>query len=314
MNALGELVPVLEIGGTHVTSALVAMSEPTPVVVERHRAPLHAEAPAAAIVTELAAAASQIDVEESVAWGVALPGPFDYHHGIGRYEDVGKFDNLRHFDLGAALVQAILPRPSSVRFINDADAFGLGECAAGAGRPYDRAVCLTLGTGVGSAFIDHGYPVNEGPEVPPDGSAHLLRWCGVPLEEMVSRRAIRQHYRYLTGETTDVKEIAERARIGEIDAALVLNTAMRALGEGMAPWIASFGASVVIVGGSISGSWDVLERSLRMGITESHPDLDGVLLRVAELPEDAPLVGAAASVGAASGSIREHSSWSAPSL
>lgn len=313
MNGFDALVPVLEMGGTHVTSALVAMSGPEPVVVEHYRAPLHADASADVIVATLAFAAAQLTVEDSLVWGVAVPGPFDYEHGIGMYEDVGKFDQLRGFDLGTALGDAILPRPASIRFLNDADAFGLGECAAGAGRLYDRAVCLTLGTGVGSAFIDRGTAVNEGPDVPPEGSAHLLRWNGAPLEETVSRRAIRRHYTYLTGESTDVREIAERARLGELEAALVLNTAMRALGEGIAPWIASFGASVVVVGGSISGSWDVLERALRMGITETHPDLGAVPLRVAELPEEAPLVGAAAFVGAANESIRENSNWSAPS-
>ena len=89
---------------------------------------------------------------------------------------------------------ALRPSPSAVRFLNDADAFGVGEYAVGAARGHDRAVCITLGTGVGSAFLDRGRPVNSGPTVPPDGSIHLVVHDGRPIEETVSRRAIRTAY------------------------------------------------------------------------------------------------------------------------
>ncbi|MFF1570529.1 ROK family protein [Streptomyces sp. NPDC058293] len=53
-----------------------------------------------------------------------------------------------------------------MRFPHDADAFGIGEYAAGAAAGHERALCVTLGSGIGSAFIDHGEPVNEGGLVP----------------------------------------------------------------------------------------------------------------------------------------------------
>ena len=75
-------VPVLEIGGsTHVTAALVAE---TGLVERVHRRPLHTEGDADAILSELASAAGLLSVGPR-AWGVALPGPFDYERGIGRY-------------------------------------------------------------------------------------------------------------------------------------------------------------------------------------------------------------------------------------
>ncbi|MET7543942.1 ROK family protein [Streptomyces sp. NPDC005507] len=60
----------------------------------------------------------------------------------------------------------LTPEPGALRFPHDADAFGIGEYAAGAAAGHERALCVTLGSGIGSAFIDHGEPVNEGALVP----------------------------------------------------------------------------------------------------------------------------------------------------
>lgn len=119
---------------------------------------------------------------------MALPGPFDYESGLALFRDVGKFDALYGVNVRTELSRRMRPAPGALRFLNDADAFGIGEFVAGATAGHERAVCVTLGSGVGSAFLDHGEPVNDGPDVPPDGSAHLLSYEGRPLEETVSRR------------------------------------------------------------------------------------------------------------------------------
>jgi glucokinase len=259
----------------------------------RFRADLRADAPASTIVAELAAAATRLGVPDPCDWGVAIPGPFDYRSGVGRFEAVGKFEHLAGFDLGAALRNAILPRPTAVTFVNDADAFGIGESVAGAAQGHERSVCLTLGTGVGSAFVSGGLPVHAGSSVPPYGSAHLLTWNAAPLEATVSRRAIRARFRELGGEPLDVREIAELARSGERRALAVFEESMGALGGAIAPWIESFGATVVVVGGSIARSWDVIGPPLSAGVGKALPRVSGVPLVSASLPEDAPLIGAA---------------------
>ena len=177
---------------------------------------------------------------------MAVPGPFDYARGIGLFRDVGKFDSLYGVDVRRGLLTRIRPRPSAVRFLNDADAFGVGEYAAGAARGHDRAVCITLGTGVGSAFLDRGRPVNSGPTVPPDGSIHLVVHDGRPLEETVSRRAIRTAYAAAAAGASgdlapDVHAIAERSRQGDDLAQRVLADAFGGLGAALAPLIQRFG-------------------------------------------------------------------------
>ncbi|MFI9382055.1 ROK family protein [Kutzneria sp. NPDC052558] len=273
-------VPVLEIGGTHVTAALVRDGSAEIAV----RLPLTPNGGKAEILDGIAAAAAKLDAPAGAQWGVAVPGPFDYEAGIGLFQDVGKFESLYGVDVKAELTRR-LPEPAGLRFLNDADAFGIGEHVAGAAAGHRRAVCLTLGSGIGSAFLDDGVPVNDGPLVPPDGSAHLVRYLGRPLEETVSRRAIRAAY---AGEDSpDVHAIAELARTGDRHAQTVLANAFHALGAAIGPWLARFEATVLVVGGSIAASWDLVEGPLKASLHSAAE------LRTALRAVDAPLLGAA---------------------
>ncbi|GAB6898676.1 ROK family protein [Kineosporia succinea] len=276
------MIGVLEVGGSHVTAALVVDTE----VVRQRRWHLEPDTTAENFMATLGSAVAWLDVPPGTAWGIAMPGPFDYEAGIGRFENVGKFEALNGFDVRTALAgqQGI----TRAVFLNDADSFGLGEYAAGAAKGFSRAICLTLGTGVGSAFIADGVPMAQGPGVPPDGEAHFIVWNGLELEDTVSRRAIRRAHAERTGEHLDVHEIAARARTGDVVACEVWEYAFRALGEAMSPYVRDFGAEVLVLGGSIAGSFDLIEPPLRKGLARD------VVLRVATDPDHAPLVGAAA--------------------
>ncbi|WP_019547894.1 ROK family protein [Streptomyces sulphureus] len=286
--------PVLEIGGTHVTAALVDM-QASGAPEELIRASLPAQGAAADILERIAAAATRAGAPPHARWGVAVPGPFDYAAGIALFEGVGKFEALYGVDVGTDLRQRIRPEPASLCFLNDADAFGLGEYASGAAAGHVRAICLTLGSGVGSAFLADGAPVNDGPLVPPEGSAHRLTWDGMPLEDTVSRRGIRAAYARAALDGTepvpDVSTIAARAREGDTVAGTVLKRAFHALGRTMAPWLTSFAPTVLVVGGSIATSWEVVEGALRSGLADAGAP--PVRLSPAQLPRTAPLLGAA---------------------
>ncbi|MCX4775257.1 ROK family protein [Streptomyces sp. NBC_01285] len=291
------LTPVLEIGGTHVTAALVGPDPGT--VHEQVRTALPAQGTLDEILGAVAATASRVSAPAWARWGVAVPGPFDYEAGIGLFQGVGKFDALYGVDLRAELLRRLAPSPGTLHFLNDADAFSIGESIAGAAAGHRRAVCITLGSGVGSAFVDRGKPVNDGPLVPQDGSAHLLTYGGRPMEDTVSRRAIRAAYARAALDDPDVvpevRTIAELARGGETHARAVLDHAFRALGETLAPWINRFEATALVVGGSIAASWDLIEAPLRIGLTAGPNTAEEQPLTVctAARPDDAPLLGAA---------------------
>ncbi|GIT78721.1 glucokinase [Leifsonia sp. LS1] len=291
---------VVDIGGSHVTAAAVridATAGPHPAAalvsrVERGVDPHESSDP---VLDAWAAACRDAAVRAGVdpgacEWGLAMPGPFDYERGIAHYAGVGKFDHLAGVDIRSGLAARLGAEARRIHFVHDAAAYGIGEWRFGAGAGTARRfVCITLGTGVGSAFVDDGRLVFDRPDVPPGGEAHRLTFAGRPLEDTVSTRALLARY---GGASLTVKDLATRARAGDHRAQLAFDTAMAALAHTIAPWLASFGTTDVVLGGAISRSWDVLERGFRAGLAQTGTDGD---LRIVPsgLLADAPLFGAA---------------------
>lgn len=276
-------IPVLEVGGTHVSAALV---EPAGwQVATTTRLGLDPGASADALIGRFRQAAAALEVPAGAAWGVAMPDPFDYARGIALFEGVGKFESLRGVDLRAALRAGLR---GEITFLNDADAFLLGEWTSGAAAGALRCAGLTLGTGVGSAWLAGGHIVDPG--LPPGGRIHRLDVGGVPLEDIVSRRAIRAAFAAGGGDPdADVQEIAGQARAGVPLARRVLDIAMTALGRVAGRCAAGFRADVLVIGGSMSASWDVLAPAFRAGaLGNGLPEV-----RIAADAQHAPFVGAA---------------------
>jgi glucokinase len=291
-------VPVLEIGGTHVTAALVDAGTWRVVPDTGGRSALDARGTVDEIVATLVEAAVALQPADGSLWGVAIPGPFDYARGVANFHGVSKFDALRGLDLGDVLRRMLTGGTGKVHFVNDAEAFAVGEWVAGAANGHERAVGVTLGTGIGSAFLADGLAQSRGPGVPPQGRLDLLEVAGRPLEESVSRRAIRTHYAALAGEGAtgrlDVREIATRARAGDAAASRAIDETLRVLGRVLAPRAVDFGASIVVVGGSIALAWDVIDRPLRTGMDEGSPAWSNSFeVAPAQRIEEAALLGAA---------------------
>ncbi|GGF12183.1 ROK family protein [Subtercola lobariae] len=304
-------VHVMDIGGSHITAALTLGGT---VLARAHRdidphgsvdeivggwaaACLELAGAGAGAASGGAAEAAGASPPTSIAgasWGIAMPDPFDFERGVGTFDNVGKFEQLANVDLRGELARRLDTAPDRIRFVHDAGAYGIGEWVYGEAVGFDRAVCITLGTGVGSSFLDHGVPVKTRGDVPTNGTAHLLSIDGRPLEETVSTRALIAGYERMTGETITVKTIAERSRAGDQRATDLLDSTYFALGSALAPWIDAFDAAVLVAGGSISRSWNILEPPFRAGIAAAYPERAAAIsLRASHLLDDAPLLGAA---------------------
>jgi glucokinase len=66
-----------------------------------------------------------------------------------------------------------------------------------------------------------------------------------------------------------------------------------AFGEALGPCLDGFGAEVLVVGGSIARSWDVVADPIRAGMRRHAAALDAVTVTRAAHLADAPLLGAA---------------------
>jgi glucokinase len=294
-------VPVLEVGGSHVTAATVDLATAT-VAAGPYRAALDPQADAATLLDAFATTATHLLPSlagTGQAWGIAVPGPFDYATGVARYQGVGKFGALNGVDVGKELAARLARQPSDLRFLNDASAFGLGSWHLGTapdghdgsdGAPAGAAklVAITLGTGVGSAFVDGGTVVESGPLVPPQGRADLLEIDGRPLEDTVSTRAMVARYQALAeaaaGSASSTSagtmppldglhDLTRRASDGDEVAREVIDFAMTSLGTALAPWLIAFGADSLVFGGSITGAWSLIGPPLLASLAAAAPEI-----------------------------------------
>ena len=123
-----------------------------------------------------------------------MPDPFDYAPASRCSTGSASSRRCTASTSAPRCAPRVAARPAAVAFINDADAFTLGEWLNGAATGAARCAGITLGTGVGSGWVADGRIVDTGPDVPPGGRAHRLLVDGAPLEDVMSRRAIRRAY------------------------------------------------------------------------------------------------------------------------
>ncbi|CAN5287238.1 ROK family protein [soil metagenome] len=285
----GDVVGALDIGGTHVCGGRVNVASASLETGTHAFEPLPATAGRAELLAAISRVTRSIAAPDLASLGVSVPGPFDYSRGVS--EITHKLEGLHGVDLRAELqAAAALQDPSPIRFLNDAEAFLLGEWWAGAARGHPRAVGVTLGTGLGSAFSDEGEVIRSGAGVPPGGELYAVRFRGSQVEQTISRAALLAAYGTGTEGGIDVEQVAGRALAGEQAARRVFGDMGSALGQFLAPWLRAFEPSCLVVGGSIARSWDLFEGALLGGLGPI-PGLRTVT--VAGQLEDAQLLGAA---------------------
>lgn len=237
-------VAALELGGSHVTAGRVDLETGT---VARRRVTLPKDASRDELLERIRAAAATAGAVERL--GVAAPGPFDYEAGVSRLRH--KLEALYGVDLRTELAAPLGVSPAAIRFLNDADAFLLGEWLTGAARGAERVLGITLGTGLGSAFLVGG-------TLTPGIEFYKLPFRGRPVEETISARGF--------GESVPVATLATRARDGDAGARATFERAGADLGEFLLPQVTRLRAERVVVGGAIARAWDLLGPALRASV------------------------------------------------
>ena len=282
---LEKSVLVYDVGGSHVAAAVCLGRDYRlgPIV----SAPYPAEQTSEAFVGFLHALGLKASAGFAGVSGaeLAFPGPFDFAAGISRMKH--KLPFLYGVDLRQALAARFGWQPAQTRFLHDSAAFLLGEIGAGAAHDHARAVGITLGTGIGSAFAVDGRVVTDGAGVPPGGEIWNLPYEGGILEDSLSTRAIQGNYQKRTGKLREVVDIAAGAA-DDPDAAAGFAEFGRHLGIALRMAVSGFAPQVVVLGGAIS-------RSARLFLPAAESHLQDIHLRLlpSALKDNAPLVGAA---------------------
>lgn len=170
---MAQSVLGLDVGGSSIKAALVDVAEGrtvTPLQVVPTPVPSTPQA--------VLQACAQIDRQLGASGPVGLAFPSVIQHGIAR--TAANVDKGWIGFAGGQHLSQLLGRP--VVFINDADAAGLAEMQAGAGRGVKGVVLLlTFGTGIGSALFLDG-------ELVPNTELGHMEFHGVDAETIASAR------------------------------------------------------------------------------------------------------------------------------
>lgn len=201
----------------------------------------------------------------AVAVGIGASGPIDAD-GIIR-----NWDTLPNVS-GVSIREAIGERLGMQAAIeNDSVAFAVGERRFGAGRGAASIIGVTLGTGIGAAFVNESGPFRGGDGGHPEGGHITVSgapgpcYCGLEScwEQAASRRALERMIEH-DGRYPDVASAACDARRGSGEAASVFARYGDAVGAGLITLCSLFRPRRVVVGGGSSAYADLfLARAAR---------------------------------------------------
>ncbi len=250
-----------------------------------------------------------------LAVGVAAPGPLDPRTGV--VFDTPNLVGWRDFPLRTALSEAFgLP----VHVHNDANLAAYGEAKAGAGRGRNLVVYLTVSTGVGGGIVRAGR-IEAGANGLAGELGHVIVKAGGPrcnfghagcLEALASGTAIARAARarmagsgretaggeggiaQIVGGDLSARDVALAAGQGDPIAWAIMQEAATMLGLAIGSFVNAYDPDIVIVGGGVSESWDLIAETVRKSAGEvvMAPERRHFEIVRAQLGDAAGIVGA----------------------
>lgn len=275
----------VDIGGSHITAALVDLKRKQIVKETVCRRTIDSNGSLEEIISNWSGTISQCIQSaglENVYIGIAMPGPFDYEEGICHIKEQAKYKSLYGINVKNALAAELNILSDNIEFINDAASFLKGEVFAGAAQNCKTVFGFTLGTGFGSSFC-------EGDELE---DANM--WCrpfkdGIAEDHFSTRWFVSQYSERTLQQVNGVKELAERYNEEEI-----VRELFSEFGINLADFIAEISKDkkpeMIVLGGNIAKSFQCFKSALNDRLNKH--DLD-VRIEQSILNESAILFGSA---------------------
>ncbi|WP_242929063.1 ROK family protein [Pontibacter vulgaris] len=281
---MNHLVLGVDIGGTHITAALVDL-DTRKILHESSRLPVNANGSIEDIIASwskaLSAAIGTLK-GNPIQVGIAMPGPFDYENGIALMQNQDKYDALYGINVKEMLAQALHVDMCNIKFQNDAPCFLQGEAFAGAAQGYNRAIGLTLGTGLGSAVIVGGKAWD----------ANLWNtpfYDGIAEEYISSRWFVKRFFELSGRKAENVKSIVEllhpEPKVQQLFSEFADN-----LATFLSEFVKQEQPEVIVLGGNIAKTYNLFGGTLQEKLRERRITIP---VKTAQLGEEAALLGAA---------------------
>lgn len=291
----------VDIGGTAIKFGLVAENGR---VLAKRAIPLDKSLPFADFATQLGD-----EIAAMLAGGVS---PATIGVGVPAYPNPATGGLMKSIPnvpplTGGSLRDAFTARFGLPTVIgNDGVCAAKGEMVWGAGRPFQRFVVLTLGTGIGGAVVIDRKIIDGPNGLPPEIGAICLDPSRTDLpgpvpgtfEFLASASALLRRYQALAGDSAIAtsREVYDRAKAGEALALQVVHEGGRWIAQAIGMMSNMLNLEAVILGGGLSGAGEFLLDTVRpylkgfyWALFERPP-----LLLLAENGNDAGIIGAAA--------------------
>lgn len=282
-----------DVGGSHITAASVDLHSGNIMEGSCCMEKVNAGAPSDEIIASWAKAikaamnASSAAIE---AIGIAMPGPFDYPKGISYISGLAKYESLYNLNIRELLKEELEFR-GDIYFENDASCFGIGESWLGQGAGCRRVVAITLGTGLGGAFLIDCEVQKSGSEVPAEGYIYKLPYKQGIAEDYISSRWLVNTFNAQTGsKLMEVKEINDLALDGNISAQQLFSQMGTMLGEVLVPWLTTFHAQCLVIGGNVRKAHPFFLPSLKQVFETNHVSAG---IHISSKGEESAIAGAA---------------------
>jgi len=258
----------LDIGGSFIKAALLSSGYEI-VAGSFSNTPIDTSGPSKQIIdTIIAVIADKIRTAKTFgevkAIGLCFPEFSDYSTGtIAMMKD--KFQKCRGIVLRDEIINGLRLSPDfHIVFEEDSLAFMRGVVRQLKADDYSRIIGLTLGTGLGSAFMENGKIVRNAQGVPPDGELGCLPLKEGIIEDIISIKGILQIYRGISGKSkNNVKIIALQAQKGDAAAIQTFDEFGKTMGQILKIYIEDFRTECLILGGQITKSFELFAAPLK---------------------------------------------------
>jgi predicted NBD/HSP70 family sugar kinase/mannose-6-phosphate isomerase class I len=248
----------IDVGGSHVSAGLVTVTNINELSFETIHKPIDSSSNAITIIDSLSSVINEAIGENKniKSIGIAMPGPFNYQKGISEIHGVGgKFSNTFGLNMALALKNKInLPIDTEILFANDAHCFAKGAAHL-VNLNKKPTICLTLGTGFGSAFLNNNNLVFKDENIPAQAAFYCEVYKDSIADDYFSSRWFLNEFFKITGNTAgSVKDIAEMAEKDDFIKSIFV-TFGKNLADFLLPWLKKFTCEQVVIGGNIAKAW-----------------------------------------------------------
>lgn len=285
----------LDIGGTHITAAIIDIVDMKVMDFSVHKESFDSNMPVEEVMTiwekAIRTSFKNSKVEKTSGLAVCMPGPFDYTNGICWIKDQSKYEHFYGLNVRDLFQDKLdLSSDFPILFENDAVCFGKGEVFKDSENLSKKVMAITLGTGLGACFIDKGESISTGNSVPKEGEIYDLPYKEGIAEDYVSVRGLLTGYFALSGKkVNNGLELFNLAKTGDTMAAKVFEQMGQDLAEIVLPWLEKFGADSFIIGGKIANASEFFLPAFNQKIKEAGSE---IVVSISTDNEKAALLGA----------------------